>query len=506
MGAVMPAQVTTRAQVSGYRLLVRRLEHALIRADSRMIHDPIRAQIRALLVGVVIAVLICGGAGVLAFFRPTPNFGDATIMLSKSNGTLFVRIGDRLHPVLNLASARLIVGKSDPPKQVDDKLLNTIPLGPAVGIVGAPTSIERGEDMAMSSWMVCDSTQFPSVTEQSRASVVETTVLANNPVLGDDIQAASPDQMILTKAGDTTYLVYNGVRAAINPADPALHNALRLDDSAMQEVSPGLLNAFPLVDPIVPIDIEGAGEPIGYLPDAYRVGSILKTVDSRGEQLYVVLRGGLQPITATTADIIRYSNPKSPTASEPTGISPALVSAVPIVHTLRVDRYPAAPSRFVHADPDRVVCMSWQRNNSTGGATTRLLVGNRLPLPKDAQPVRLATADGGGPGLDSVYLKPGTGEYVQAAGTEPGSRAMGQLFYINDLGVRFHVNDQAAAAALGVVGVKAPGSTNEVPQPAPWSALALLPPGPELSQQAALIAHDGIAADSVGLKIPPPRS
>jgi hypothetical protein len=149
--------------------------------------------------------------------------------------------------------------------------------------------------------------------------------------------------------------------------------------------------------------------------------------------------------------------------------------------------------------------MSWRRNNSAATATTRLLVGNRLPLPNDAQPVRLATADGGGPGLDSVYLKPGTGEYVQATGVEPDSRAAGQLFYVSDEGVRFHVWDEAAAAALGVVGVKVPGSSSETAQPAPWPVLALLPPGPELSQHAALIAHDGIAADPEGHQIPPPK-
>jgi type VII secretion protein EccB len=501
----MPAQVTTRAQVNGYRLLVRRLEHALIRADSRMIHDPMRGQMRALLVGMVVAVLVCGGAGVLAFFRPTPNFGDATIMLSKANGTLFVRIGDRLHPVLNLASARLIVGKNDPPKPVDDSFLNTVPLGPAVGIVGGPSSIDGADDMAVSSWTVCDSTQLPSVTEQARTSVVETTVLANDPVLGDDLRAASPDQMILTKVGNTSYIVYNGVRAAINPTDPALYNALHLGDGEIREVSPGLLNSFPLVDPILPIDIQGLGEPTGYLPETFRVGAILKAVDSRGGQLYVVLPEGLQPISATTADIIRYSKQQLPTATEPTGISPALVSAAPIVHSLRVDRYPASPARFVHADPDRVVCMSWQRNNSAAAATTRLLVGNRLPLPNDAQPVRLAAADGGGPGLDSVYLKPGTGKYVRASANESDTRGLGQLFYINDLGVRFHVKDEAAATALGVVGAKASGSTNETPQSAPWPVLALLPPGPELSQQAALIAHDGIAADSEGHQITPPK-
>jgi hypothetical protein len=150
--------------------------------------------------------------------------------------------------------------------------------------------------------------------------------------------------------------------------------------------------------------------------------------------------------------------------------------------------------------------MSWQHNNSGAEATTRLLVGNRLPLPNDAQPVRLATADGGGPGLDSVYLRSGTGEYVQATGNEPHSRAMGQLFYIDDVGLRFHVTDEATATTLGLVGVKTPGSKNEMPQSAPWPVLALLPPGPELSQQAALIAHDGIAADADGQKITPPRS
>ncbi|MEE6179144.1 type VII secretion protein EccB [Mycobacterium sp. 050134] len=501
----MPAQVTTRAQVNGYRLLIRRLEHALIRADSRMIHDPMRGQIRALLVGLILAVLICGGAGVLAFFRPAPNFGDSTIMLSKSNGTLFVRIGDRLHPVLNLASARLIVGKSDSPKQVDDKFLNTVPLGPAVGIVGAPSSIHGAADPAVASWTVCDSTQLGSAADQPHAPAVETTVLASEPVLGDRIRPASPEQMFLTKSGGSTYLVYNGVRAAIDPADPTLHNALHLNDSEIRDVSPGLLDAFPLVDPIVPIEIPGEGEQAGYLPDGYRVGAILTAVDSRGEQLYVALREGLQPISAAAADIIRYGNRESPAAAAPISVSPALVSGAPVVHALRVDRYPATPTRFIHADPDRVVCMSWQRNASASGAITHMLVGDRLPLPDGAQPVRLATADGGGPALDTVYLRPGTGEYVRATGDGPGGQEMGPLFYVDDVGVRFHVADTAAAAALGMEGGKAAAGADQQPRPAPWSVLGLLPPGPELSPQAALIAHDGIAGDAEGSKITPPR-
>lgn len=502
----MPAQVTTRAQVNGYRFLIRRLEHALIRADSRMIHDPMRGQMRSLVVGLVIGVLIAGAAGVLAFFKPTPNIGEAQILLSKSNGALFVRIGDRVDPVLNVASARLIVGKSDSPKEVDDKFLDQLALGPVVGIVGAPTSIHAGDEPGTSSWTVCDTTQSPKVTEPSGATSVDTTVLGNNPVLDDDIRVTGPAEMILTRSGGTAFLLYQGVRAPIDVTNPVLKSALHLDSSKVRGVSPGLLNSFPLVNPIVPVGIPGAGENAGYLGSDYQVGSILKTSDSRGQQLYVVLREGLQPISEATADIIRYSGGASVAAPGWRDVPPAMVSQVPVVHALPVESYPSVSPRLVDVEPDRVVCMAWQRANSAARAVTRLLVGHRLPLPRQAQPVRLATADGSGPGLDSVYLTPGTGEYVQATGVQPDSTSTGRLFYVSDVGVRFPIKDPPSAAALGVTGVKGDNGKDETPQRAPWPIISLLPPGPELSADAALIAHDGMSADPHGARIEIPKS
>jgi type VII secretion protein EccB len=503
----MPAQVTTRAQVNGYRFLIRRLEHALIRADSRMIHDPMRGQIRSLLVGVVIAVLVTGACGVLAFFKPAPNIGNAQILLSSSNGGLYVRIGDRLHPVLNLASARLITGKPDTPKSVGDKWLNQIARGPMVGIIGAPTSIRAGADMRTSSWTVCDSVDTPDVTKAGGSASVQTTVVGGELALSDDIRAASPAQVLLVRSGDATYLIYNGTRALIDVADPVVVGALHLQNAQLRPISPPLLNAFPLAPPIHSIAVDGAGSASQVFPPSYPVGSIVKTVDSRGEQLYVVLRDGLQPVSSAAADIIRYSNANDGASQGEREVSPSLVSRVPIVHSLPVDLYPTASPQPVDLEPDRVVCMAWQRANTAAQATVRLLVGHRLPLPAGAQPVALATADGNGPGLDSVYLKPGTGQYVQATGGEPDSRSMGQLFYIADTGVRYHIKDLPTAAALGVAGVRTPQQPDtDVPQLAPWPVISLLPAGPELSQQAALIAHDGMAADPRGLKIDQPQS
>jgi type VII secretion protein EccB len=491
----MPAPVTTRAQVNGYRFVLRRLEHALIRGDSRMIHDPMRGQIRALIVGLVICVLITGAAAVLAFFKPTPNMGDSQILLSKSNGALYVRIGDTLHPALNLASARLIAGENATPKEVDDKFLNAVRRGPVVGAVGAPTSIAGGDDMSESFWTVCDTTRTPTTAEAAGAASIETSVLANRPDLYTGIRAAAPQEMILARSGADVFLIFDGVRAQVDIDDPVVSGALHLGGSAIRDISPGLLNAFPAVGPILPVEIERAGEPTAYLDPAYRVGSILRTSDSRGDALYVVLPDGLQPVSAATADIIRYSNPA---LSAPQSVSPAMTSAAPIVRRLAVDHYPLRSPHIVGREPDRVVCMAWQRADSTVQATTRLLIGHRLPLPPGAAPVRLATADGSGPGLDGAYLRPGTGEYVQATGVEPGSRATGQLFYVSDTGSRFHVKDAATASALGVTGVKRGDGQADMPQLAPWPVLALLPPGPQLSQESALVAHDGMAADPGG--------
>lgn len=500
----MPAQVTTRAQVNGYRFLIRRLEHALIRADSRMIHDPMRGQMRSLLVGLVIAVLITGAAGVLAFFKPSPNIGNAQILLSTSNGGLYVRVGDRLHPVLNLASARLITGKPDAPKSVSDKWLNQLPRGAMVGIIGAPNSIRGGADMRASRWTVCDDVQTPDVARNVGTASVQTTVVAGDLTVGDDIRAAADAQMLLVRSGDAVYLIFDGVRALIDPRDLAVINALHLQDAQTRPISTALLNAFPLVPPVrsVTIDVAGATNPIF---SAYPVGSIVKTVDSRGEQQYVVLPTGLQPVTSAAADIIRYSNPND-VSSGAREVSPSLVSRVPIVHTLPIDHYPRVSPQVVNPEPDRVVCMAWERANTAAQATVRLLVGHRLPIPAGAQPVALATGDGNGPGVDSVYLKPGTGEYVQTTGAESDSKAIGQLFYVSDAGIRYHIQDLPTAAALGMTGVREPRSDAEVPQLAPWPVVSLLPAGPELSQEAALVAHDGMAADPHGSKVEQPRS
>jgi Type VII secretion system ESX-1, transport TM domain B len=122
-----------------------------------------------------------------------------------------------------------------------------------------------------------------------------------------------------------------------------------------------------------------------------------------------------------------------------------------------------------------VVCASW-----AAGAVS-VSTGSRLPLDGDRKPVTLAQADGDGPAVDAVFVPPGRSGYVRPAGS---AAPVGSV--ITETGVRFAIGDTAAAKALGLP---------DRPDPAPWPLLMLLPSGPELRRDAALVARDVVTSD-----------
>ena len=122
-------------------------------------------------------------------------------------------------------------------------------------------------------------------------------------------------------------------------------------------------------------------------------------------------------------------------------------------------------------------------------ARLRIFAGRGLPLDDGKEPVKLATSDGSGPGLDAAFVPPSTGAYVLTTGSDPDSPRRESLIFVNDAGVRFGVADAKAGQALGL---------GEDPQVAPWNIVGLLPTGPALSQHNALVERDSVEAGAEG--------
>ncbi|WP_237001248.1 type VII secretion protein EccB [Gordonia liuliyuniae] len=458
----MSRRMTTRAQVSGYRFGLTRAEHALIRRDVRLLHDPMRSQSRALVAGVVIAVLILAGAGVYGLIRPAPTVGDAQIV-TDPGGAVFVRVDEVMHPVLNLASARLVVGSPAAVKAVSAASLREYSRGPTLGIPGAPASLPGAADDGDSAWTVCDGADG-------------TVVLA-----GADPRAAPADSGVLVTDGDEQWLLYNDrrgdltlpVKARVDTSRIEVLRALGLEGVEPRAVSAALLDTFPQVPALEVPDVPERGSPG---PLGATVGAVIRTTTAAGAHVYrVVLADGVQRVPETAADMLLAVDAAPPIRD----VASAELTSVRAVDGLPVGHFPGgAPA--MRGGSDAVLCRHWARRRDES-AKERLVVADRLPVPGSGAPVRLGSADGPGPGVDGVYLAPGTAEYVALTGIRADSPLAGQRFLIADTGVRHRLAGDDAVTSLGL---------SDTPPRAPWSVISLVPEGPELSRVAALTMRD----------------
>ncbi|MEU2177781.1 type VII secretion protein EccB [Nocardia sp. NPDC019219] len=491
----MPSKPTTRWQVSGYRFLVRRMEHALVRRDVRMLHDPMRSQSRAYAAGLILACVVLAGCGVLALLRPQGKIGDDNkILIGKDSGAVYVVLDDVVHPALNLASARLAAGEAAKPATVKESELGKKPRGQLIGIPGAPGSLHFDKEGEGRAWTVCDSLKTDGTDDRS------TSVLIGDPELGDKASATGRDKALLVKGKDATYLVWNKTRARVDMNEPAVTGALGIRGMTPRPISEGLLNAIPEVDAIVPPRIDDPGGQPSYSINGLRIGTVVQ-VAGKSNQNFVILHNGLQPISPFTAEVIRSSqrNPDHGAA-----IGDFEQTHAPQSRALKVDTYPEVAPTIIQPTARPVSCLSWKpipgvasNTDVAVRAELTLIDGSDLPMSSSAKLVPLAQADGRGDNVDSVYFKPGSGAFVQTTGIEPDSRRKDSMFYIADTGVRFGIRDNDAAKALGMD--KESGVT---PEPAPWPIVGLLASGPTLSREAAMVAHDGVAPDPAPAKQP----
>ena len=510
-------RVVTKHQISGWRFLLRRIEHALLRRDASMVDDPQRGRSTALTIGVALACLMVAGAAVLAFFKPAKQVGDSNLVSEKDSGALFVRLDNRLYPALNLSSARLITGSAGVPVPVSREELAKYPRGPWVGIPGAPgvMSDTGGRD---SSWSVCDTARIGASAPVARrtglptaGTGVTTTVIGGPVTVQDDgkgaIHSLGADEARLLRQDGNTWLVYTDgghgvVRAAIDLADSAVTLALGIDATApVVEASRGLIAAIPEAPPLRVPEVPGAGEPAVLDGGVSAPVGAVVTVSNpgRGASYYLVSQSGLVEVGSVLAAMIRNANSRGAVASMTVGPDAVAKNLRP-GDWPGTSAYPTHPVTVANPEKSGVTCVHWSRGAAEENAVTRLLIGRRLPLPAQEQGsvVPLVTAPTShGATADHALLSGSSGRFVQLTGNEPDSPLRESLNWISDSGIRYGIAVQPGAGdrTVAALGLKSP-------VPAPWSIISLFAVGPTLSESDARIQHDGIAPDKAAVGLP----
>lgn len=494
----MPLNLSNRDQTSGQLFYARRLRAAVTRFSVRMKHDD-RKQQAALLLSAVFVVLGCGWMALLHVVKPAGLVGQSAVVGNRDTGALYARIDGRLHPALNLTSARLATGGDSMPTWVKASEIAKYPTGPIIGIPGVPDDLAVTGN-PMSAWTVCDTAGGTPRTGAAGDAPLVTAIAGELQAGGRAAAMSDANAILATHRGDT-YLVWGGKRSRINLADRSVTFNLGIDPGTVRpvELSNALFDAIPATEPLAVPVIPQAGTASKWLPGSV-VGRVLETRDSTGEVngFYVLLPAGVQRITAFAADLLRTAN--SHGAPAPELVSPDKLVNIPEVEILNLGYYPTAKPTFVDTDANPVTCVSWMKQSTDPQATIAIVNGRGLPTPQhlDAHLVTLVRDNRDSDSVEAhqTLMLPGAANFVASTSAAPGAATRESLFWVSPQGVRYGVErDDATLAALRLDPSRA--------VQAPWSILRTFAAGPAISRADALLARDSIAVAAVAAPIGP---
>ena len=222
--------------------------------------EPRTASDLAVVASVSAALVICLGALLYSFISPAGQISESPIIADKDSGALYVRVGDRLYPALNLASARLITGRPDNPHQVRSSQITSLPHGPLVGIPGAPSEFAP-KTPTTSSWLVCDTVRATSTGVGSPQGVTVTVIDGTPDLSGHRRVLNGSDAVVLSYGGDA-WVIRQGRRSSIDATNRSVLLPLGLTPEQVSQARPmsrALFDALPVGPELAVPEVPNAG-------------------------------------------------------------------------------------------------------------------------------------------------------------------------------------------------------------------------------------------------------
>ncbi|MFJ6436533.1 type VII secretion protein EccB [Streptomyces sp. NPDC091416] len=501
-----------RDDLNAYTFAKRRVVAAFLQPSPTGSDEGAPRPLRAVLPGLVTGALILAGFGAYGMFRPAaPKDWDSPgtkVIVGKSSTTRYVvlttgRGADRetlLHPVLNLASARLLLTPQNYGViQVDDDILDAgePPRGPVLGIPYAPDRLPEAKDAGTAKrWAVCVQPGSRGTSVQKAAFVLA----ERDEALTEGAGRLTGGQVLYVRGQDRTrYLVdARGTKYRIDERTADLgHLTGALVGSAQpQPVTDDWLatlhDGSPVAFPRIPGTVGAPAHIEGHLSAREnRVGTVLRTRNGEGTAHYVVLDGEVRPVSEFTAWLLINSPQTAPLdlagEARPAGLQDFVPGSEPFAG--QAAHWPARRAVRVNAAGRDTVCNVLRRTDGTGRTTLSTWAGPAFP----------ASVGAGG---TSTYVTPGSGLlYTQVREGQSGPD--GSLFLVTDTGLRYAVqangDSDAEHSDIGTGGAREGqderpepsqaqirlgyGKVTPVPVPVAWSEF--LARGPRLDTNSA---------------------
>ncbi|MCX4983837.1 type VII secretion protein EccB [Streptomyces sp. NBC_00572] len=443
-----------RDELNAYTFAKKRTVAAFLQPSPSGTEEGAPKPLRALVPGMIVAALVVAGFGAWGMFKPqAPKNWDmpgTRVIVGKQSTTRYVVLQTGkgkdaktlLHPVLNLASARLLLNPDQfQVVQVSDTELDkgTPPRGPILGIPYAPDRLPTADEAGKPKrWAVCEQPGGGAGASVQKATFV---FAERDLKLTQDDNRLDDGEILYVKGqkGAAQFLVdHTGTKYPVKADSTGLLTALVGLGREPQSVTDDWLATLNTGDEIdFPRINSGDVGRTTQIPGATltetesRIGNVLLAPTGSGPQNYVVLPGKVQPVTPFTAWL--------------------LINA-PQTRSLDMDgkATPADASSFV---PDPTVFnggAKWPKKqttkvvNSVTGVGARDTVCSVLTGVGERGQTTLTTWAGTKypaditAGGSSTYVTPGTGLlYTQIQGKQ--KTPDGSLFLVTDTGLRYAV-------------------------------------------------------------------
>ncbi|GAA3014344.1 type VII secretion protein EccB [Actinokineospora diospyrosa] len=440
-----------RDQVQAHSFLVGRLVSAVLRVDPDALDRPLRRTVVGLFGGTAVAGLVVVVVLVIGLLSPGGKDTwrePGALIVDEDTGSRYLMHEGKLRPVLNYASARLLLGANPKVATVATADLAGVPQGGPVGIMGAPDTLP-GAGGPPRAWTVCamSTPDGPGVT------------LA---VTADGQSIPATDGALLVRAPNgATHLAWRDRRMRVTAT--WVPTALGLDPGSAVPVTESWLNALPAGPDLGSPKVERGGEGQVIAGKTTTIGQLLQVPEAVvGDRFYLVQRGGLLPVSATVAALL-VADPAS--TEPPRQVTASALAAATMLPT--PDWQNALPAELPEPMEmgNGTPCVRW------AGEKAEVVVAPR----RDGEPDPAVQGAGrDNRTADRVQVAPGAGLLVRTR-PAPGVPGAG-MYLVTDAGTKFPVASGDAAAALG----QPADSAAQVPA----DLLALLPTGPVLDKLA----------------------
>ncbi|MBB4691287.1 type VII secretion protein EccB [Paractinoplanes abujensis] len=452
---------TRQDQLHSYQYAMQRVVAALVSRDPDPARSPMRRAGTTALVSLLIAALAVGATaiyGILTGNGNTDPRDSSVILQEKGTGAQFVylKADSRLHPVLNYTSGMLLAeGSPAAVKGISARKLSDVPLGPTLGIVGAPDSLPEKSALLTGSWSVCT---------QREDAGLRSTVLVGTTPSGGRPAGAKREALLVSEPNGRVSLVDGNRKFSIPPgAELRTQRALGYNAQTPWPVTTAWINAIPSGPDLVAPQVPNRG---GRSAVAGReIGQVLSDVGRT--QFAVLLADGVAAVTPLQAKLLQ-ALPGAPREFPVDNFVDLQPSRQQISDAGQAGALPTTVPTLADGTPQRACVTLPVRDQTRDGVRIDPDIPDGTAIPQPGTPGQVRA--------DVVHVPRGRGAVVGSL-PNPDSPQLGTIGIVTDTGTMFPLANPGLLTKLGYAKVK--------PVAVPSEIVSLLAPGPSLDPEQA---------------------